>query len=145
MFIITIIIIIDAFCAGIGTYGKSSNQDPGMESEIVNEPVEDDAQTKFYKQHMVKSQVPGTINNPSARDFDTWSSERITKSFQRRQLLKDIHRAHEEDEKHAEFRKNQVSFVKVGLLALIGVCFYLEERHRHSVEKSIKEYSERKS
>lgn len=116
-----------------------------METEIVNEPVEDDAQTKFYKQYMVKSQVPDMVHNPTARNFDTWSSQRITASFQRRQLLKEIHRHHAEDEEHAKFRTKQVSSIKIALILLVCFGVFVEERHRRLLEKDIKKLRESKS
>lgn len=111
-----------------------ATESPGTESEIVNEPVEDDAQTKFYKQHMVKSQVPEMVERTTARDFDVWSSQRITAAFEHKQRLKEVHRERKEDELHAELRMNQVSFGILVVVAVICIHYYLQQKHIRSVD-----------
>lgn len=116
------------FCiiVGIGTFSRQNiTQSTGTESEILHEEVEDDAQTKFYKQHMVKSQPPVMANRVSARDFDEWSSMQITKSFERSKLGKELRRQREEDRKEAIEKANNMGFVYyIGIMVILGSAIY---------------------
>lgn len=49
---------------------------------------EDDAQTKFYKQHARRSERPHVSGRSTIYDFDEWASKTITESFQKKQELK---------------------------------------------------------
>lgn len=60
---------------------------PGMESEFgetVDDEEEDDAQTRFYRQHMRRSEVPIMTHRPDARKFDEWVSRHTSKGFRRK-------------------------------------------------------------
>lgn len=49
---------------------------------------EDDAQTKFYKQHARRSERPHVSGRSTIYDFDEWTSKTITESFQKKQEIK---------------------------------------------------------
>lgn len=59
---------------------------------IIVEVEEDDPQTKFYKQHMKRSERPPVQGRSRNYNFDEWTKECITKTFNRQQ----------------EFKKNQI-------------------------------------
>lgn len=85
---------------GIGAVGSSQSDaasSPGTESEILYEDIEDDAQTKFYKQHMVKSQAPSTTRCSAGREFDDFASQLTTKSFNQLQRARKSQRDKHED------------------------------------------------
>lgn len=54
------------------------------------EPIseEDDAQTKFYKQHARRSERPHVSGRSTIYDFDEWARKTISESFQKKQKLK---------------------------------------------------------
>lgn len=61
---------------------------PTKEDFHAMEPeVEDDAQTKFFKQHMRRNQRPDTYNN-RAHSYDEWSKVHYTKIFEQNQKEK---------------------------------------------------------
>lgn len=116
-----------------------------METEIIHEEVEDDAQTKFYKQHMVKSQPPEMSGRMTARDFDSWSSSRITESFQHQQYIKKVILDREEDENHMHTRGRQFAFVIVFCSLLVCVNIYYQNEHNRQHEGELKKHREKKS
>lgn len=114
-----------------------------METEIIQEEVEDDAQTKFYKQHMVKSQPPEMSDRMTARDFDTWSSKTITQSFQHHQYMKDVIKNREEDEQHMSARETQMGFVIIIAFMIICINFYYQFEHDGTHEIEFKKHREK--
>lgn len=72
---------------------------------------EDDAQTKFYKQHMKRHEVPDMAGRMSARDFDSWANTQITKSFQQKQRLKEMVTEHEAEFKSQKFKYDGLGFI----------------------------------
>lgn len=120
------------FHLGFGSHAKSSaGHDSGAESEILYEEEEDDAQTKFYKQHMIKSQPPIMADRASARDLDQWASDRISESFRRQQEAKALKQLDAEFTAEAEFRSKQLfclfSFILVAYL-IIYIVRHVEHR-----------------
>lgn len=132
---------------GIGSYGRASptTQSPGVETEIVQEEVEDDAQTKFYKQHMVKSQPPEMSDRMTARDFDKWSSTIISESFKHQQYIKNVIKDREEDEKQTEIRSLQYAFVAFICFLIILINIYYQSEHDRVHEAVLKNHREKKS
>lgn len=133
---------------GIGSFGREepSTQNPGMETEIVHEEVEDDAQTKFYKQHMVKSQLP-TMSGESrlGRDLDNWQASKITQSFEHQQYIKRVIQNREEDEKHTTTRSSQYAYVSIFGFLILGINLYYQYKHNKEHEAVLKKHREKKS
>lgn len=131
---------------GIGSFGREepSTQNPGMETEIIHEEVEDDAQTKFYKQHMVKSEIP-TVSGESrlGRDLDNWQASKITQSFEHQQYMKRVIKNREEDEKHSTTRNLQYFFVSIICFLVICVNLYYQHRHNKEYEALLKKHREK--
>lgn len=132
---------------GIGSYGRAppSTQSPGVETEIVQEEVEDDAQTKFYKQHMVKSEPPEMADRMTARDFDKWSSSIISESFQHKQYIKTVIKDREEDEHQTNVRSAQYAFVIIIFTLIILINIYYQSEHNRAHEEMLKKHREKKS
>lgn len=120
---------------GIGSFGVST-QSPGTESEIVNEPVEDDAQTKFYKQHMVRSQPPEMADRATARDLDVWAAERTSECFHQEQNLKRVRQQRRQDAADAKFRGTQSAYVGF-FVCFCFVCAILHERSQSSYQNPV--------
>lgn len=92
-----------------------------LEAEVP--PEVDDAQTRFYKQHMRRSQRPGTF--VKYYDMDEWSREHYTRAFNKQ---RDQKRAHETrkasslDEVRSEAASMMVLFF-LAIAAMICFCF----------------------
>ncbi|XP_055308305.1 dnaJ homolog subfamily C member 4 [Sitodiplosis mosellana] len=127
---------------GIGSYGRASptTESPGVETEIIHEEIEDDAQTKFYKQHMVKSQPPEMSDRMTARDFDNWASNKITQSFQHQQYIKRMVKNREEDERQMTTRGEQYGYLIVicTLVICMNIYYQYEHNRQHDVVLSKK-------
>lgn len=54
--------------------------------ETVEEP--DDAQTKFYKRHMKRTETPNATGRTPIFDFDEWNNQHYGKAFQRSQAAR---------------------------------------------------------
>lgn len=80
------------------------------------EETEDDAVTKFYKQHMVKSKPP---SNVSAQNVDTYMAEAITKSFYQMQRRKKVRR--EKDEDVRLYEQNYYGYIFFMLIIFIVI------------------------
>lgn len=131
---------------GIGTYGKSqTTQSPGAETEIIHEEVEDDAQTKFYKQHMIKSQPPEMADRMTARDIDQFSLNRRTACFHQAQKVKQILQDRKEDREDASNKSTSI-YTTVWLILVItfGGYFY-QTYHNKLHDNELKRRSTKKS
>lgn len=86
---------------------------------IVVEEEEDDPQTKFYKQHMRRSERPPVRGRSTNYNFDEWTQECITKSFNRKKEFKET-KAREE--RLAQTEAEQTSLVRgifgIGCIAI---------------------------
>ncbi|XP_031638350.1 dnaJ homolog subfamily C member 30, mitochondrial-like [Contarinia nasturtii] len=130
---------------GIGSYAKGKTHSPGTETEVVEVEVEDDAQTKFYKQHMVKSQPPIMADRMTARDLDDWSKSRITECFERHQNARQKLREEQEDKELSNVRGQQIQmvYVLVVLLFIIGTLY--EIKQEQDLDATLKAHREKKS
>lgn len=72
------------FISGIGIISKKYTQG----DEVAPIVDEDDAQTKFYKQHARRSERPHVSGRTTIYDFDEWASKTISESFQKAQEIK---------------------------------------------------------
>lgn len=129
---------------GIGSFGRAAQ---GDESDtVVEEPeVEDDAQTKFYKQHMVKSQPPDMADRTTARDFDKWAVDRITESFEHKKRVRELIREREQDINEAESRDTFRGVICIGLVLILLISNYLQSMHTQSHDAEMKKLNEKKS
>lgn len=107
--------------SGIGSFGQKAHE-AGTEPEIVvHEMEQDDPQTKFYKQHMRRSEVPDMAGRISARDLDDWTSQQISKSFRQNQRLREIREEHKSGYEEAKFRLEGLNMFAIGLV----LCFLI--------------------
>lgn len=132
------------FDLGIGSFGKTEHTNE-TETVVEEEEVEDDAQTKFYKQHMIKSQPPDMANRTTARDFDQWAVNRITETFQQRKLVKELIREREQDMNDAEARDRFRGIFCLGLLMIVFFTHYLQKKHTQSHDAELRKINEKKS
>lgn len=122
---------------GIGSFGKARHS-PGTESEIIlhEDEVEDDAQTKFYKQHMNKSVAPDLEQRTKvAREFDDWASEKISTSFHQMQYIAQKRRDQEEYKEHALRTSKSTGIVWLGFVILCALGSIINYRHRIADER----------
>lgn len=121
---------------------------PGTESEMMYEEPEDDAQTKFYKQHMVKSQPPSMASRPSARVIDSYAAEVTTKSFKQLQRARMSKREKEEDiRQHVQTSGiySVLMSVVCGTFFLLIIYQMLQNRAHDAELRRIKQLNEKKS
>lgn len=133
---------------GIGSYGKQSTPNAQTGSEVVveaEEAEEDDAQTKFYKQHMVKSEPPEMANRTTARDLDQWAVNRITESFNHKQRIKQMIRERDEDRAEAKSREHSKGVICVCYLLIICITEYMRWSHSRTHDAELKKINEKKS
>lgn len=135
--------------SGIGSFGgKSTGTSSSNESEILYEETEDDAQTKFYKQHMVKSQPPDMADRVSAREIDSYAAELTTKSFHQMQRARKAQRDKQEDmELHkANSRAYAISMTVVCAIVCIMLIIQMIYDRAHNAElRRIKLLNEKRS
>lgn len=117
---------------GFGSYGISSpGHDSGTESEILYEEEEEDPQTKFYKQHMVKSQPPIMADRATARDLDKWASDQISNAFSRQQNGKRMKEIAKEFSEDGKLRSKQLMWlfsICTAMFLILSIIKYLENR-----------------
>lgn len=109
----------------MGSYSSRKRYDQGMShksysSEYTSptaDNAEDDAQTKFYKQHMRRDKAPPPSGSTPIYDFDEWSRAHYGKNFERRQTSKKRY----EKIKKAE-GNSQVRHIE---LVVLGVCSFI--------------------
>lgn len=130
---------------GIGSFVRRETQTSGTESEIIEQEVEEDAQTKFYKQHMVRSQPPVMADRIAARDFDEWSAKKISESFQRKQSAKHLSREKEEELQSQRERGTQTLVVVLFALLLICINAYYQFKHDSYFDEKLKKSREEKT
>lgn len=136
------------FCiSGIGSFVKGQSYSPGTESEMVEVEVEDDAQTKFYKQHMVKSQAPMATaqSTAAARDFDNWYSARTKECFESKQESRRRQRDEAEDLKLTNSYGTQLRFVYVIFFTIFGMGYLYKSKKNNEFELRLKKYREKNS
>lgn len=134
---------------GIGAFSNhssaaSSDTSPVNESEILYEETEDDAVTKFYKQHMVKSRTPGV----SAHKVDTYMAETTTKSFRQRQQRKQEQRDTREDMRlHEESNQGYLVLMSIALalVVYVNISQIIHTRNHDAELKRIKLEKEKNS
>lgn len=112
----------------LGSYKSRKRYDQGMvqksyANEDYNSPSadapEDDAQTKFYKQHMRKDRPPPPTGSTPIYDFDEWSRVHYGKNFDRRQTAKKRYERIKREE-----GSSQVKHIEFTVLAMLTfVCF----------------------
>lgn len=111
----------------LGSYKSRKRYDQGMvqksytneySSPTADDP-EDDAQTKFYKQHMRRDRPPPPTGSTPIYDFDEWSRQHYGKNFDRRQTAKKRYERIKREEGNS-----QVRHIEYTVLAMCAfVCF----------------------
>lgn len=101
------------------------------ESKYREPPEEDDAQTRFYKQHMKKSARPEATGRTPIYDFDEWSRSHYGTSFNRRQKAKQKFDEREEKRRvdPLDNQKHYLIFLITILSALLLVVYYNEFKY----------------
>lgn len=90
----------------------------GNEYTSPSEPEpEDDAQTKFYKQHMRRDRAPPPTGATPIYDFDEWSRAHYGKNFDRRQSAKKRYDRIKETQGSTKVRNIEIS--------VLGVCAFV--------------------
>lgn len=110
----------------IHTAGPQYEQAP---KDTVVPDVEDDPQTKFYKRHMSKTEVPHATGRTPIYNFDEWTEAHYGKTFARRQTASNKYR----DKINKEF-KEQNSFktemvilgMLAGLIGILIICLHVD-------------------
>ncbi|KAG4071323.1 hypothetical protein HA402_004027 [Bradysia odoriphaga] len=72
-------------------YDKGIIHTAGAHYKDVEETVEevkDDAQTRFYKRHMKRTEAPTATGRTPIFNFDEWNSQHYGKAFERRQAAR---------------------------------------------------------
>lgn len=83
------------------------------------EDVEDDAQTKFYKQHMKKDRPPPPTGSTPIYDFDEWSRVHYGNNFNRRQTARKRYERIKNEQGNTQVRR--IEFTVLAILCF--VCF----------------------
>lgn len=94
------------------------SQPVDYESPSADHP-EDDAQTKFYKQHMRKDRPPPPEGATPIYNFDEWARSHYGKNFDRRQTAKKRYERIKKSEGNSQVRHIEYSV----LLICTFVCF----------------------
>lgn len=91
---------------------------------------EDDAQTKFYKQHMKRTERPHASGQTPIYDFDEWNEKHYGKAFQRSQIARkrSQHKSSMSEIDENMSKTEYTMFGLAGLMLAIFVLFYQHDR-----------------
>ncbi|XP_055541862.1 dnaJ homolog subfamily C member 30, mitochondrial [Wyeomyia smithii] len=108
------------------TAGKQYAQ---SESTMASEPVEDDAQTRFYKKRMTRTHVPTASGRTPIYNFDEWARNHYAHSFERKKSAEQKFKAKSERETLINAH-NTHGYVVWGVVALVVgyVIIFLQEQ-----------------
>lgn len=94
-------------------------------------PVEDDAQTRFYKRHMRKTEMPHASGATPIYNFDEWNAQHYGKAFARNQISRQKHmRRNCVEIDNQRKTENALFGAAVVLLSFFGIV-YLVDRSSH--------------
>lgn len=138
-------IFTDTF-SGIGGFVQRPKTEPTGNEMVVQSPeAEDDAQTKFYKQHMKRNLPPSMADRTATRDFDDILTKQTSESFREKQRWLATEGSSAED--FRTLRQNQSNvMIAIGItifLAFAGQIFWTIESKKFN--KMIEENKEKKS
>lgn len=124
----------------VGVVGLSSDNDvnrhrnAGTSVEYDDEPEPDDAQTKFYKRHMTRTERPHSSGRTPIYNFDEWAAAHYGKTFARKQHAQTRYRTQQQKEENATdgLKVEIVVFgVLIGVVTLFVVFFQNEPLDRN--------------
>lgn len=92
------------------------------ESPSAEHP-EDDAQTKFYKQHMRKDRPPPPTGATPIYNFDEWARSHYGKNFDRKQTAKKRYEKIKESQGNVQVRNIEYSVLLICSFVCIMVVY----------------------
>lgn len=107
-------------------YDKGIIHTAGAQYKDVEETVEevkDDAQTRFYKRHMKRTETPTASGRTPIFNFDEWNNEHYGKAFQRSQAArKKFYGQPAENLREVNSMKYEITIF--GFMVLLMLVFY---------------------
>lgn len=92
----------------------------------TEEEVEDDAQTKFYKQRLKRAEAPTAEGDAIQYDLDKWTREQYIRSFNRKQSVKEKYEMYQNiDKAHKQKFHSEITVYVAALFLLIFVIYGL--------------------
>lgn len=91
-----------------------------VDEPIVEEP--DDPQTKFYKQHMQRTQKPHASGRTPIYNFDEWNNQHYGKAFERSQAARKKHRNRPTEEVR---EANSIKYEVLILGGMLGFTIFI--------------------
>lgn len=132
------------FVEDIGGIGHRPKTDPsGNEMVVQDVQSEDDAQTKFYTQHMKRHLPPTMADRPSTRSFDANLGKQVSESFREQTFAYEDHY-----QKDAEMDTNYgktLAILAGTLFILTIVVAIIRHNDEKQFEKIVKKNKEAKS
>lgn len=125
---------------GLGVGGLSANYEEAnlhqhSSEAYEEEPVEDDAQTKFYKRHMTRAETPHSSGRTPIYNFDEWSAAHYGKAFERKQNAQRKYRTNDEKfKRESDGIKSEIVIFSIlmGFVSFLFISFQLD-----SVDKAV--------
>lgn len=104
--------------------------------------AEDDAQTKFYTQHMKRHLPPTMADRPSARAFDENLGKQVSESFRERMFASEDY-SQKDSEIDSKSGKSLAIMVGISFLfiVVVGIMRHNDDKQ---FEKMVKENKEKK-
>ncbi|TMW53124.1 hypothetical protein DOY81_001852 [Sarcophaga bullata] len=116
------------------------------DAKVVEDEVEDDPSTKFYKSRFTKSTVADTDGRTPIYDFDEWSKAHYGKSFERRKAAKAKYdRSQAQEKEHAFIAQNEILLFGIAFICvLVYLKFMAESSYDTPKERAIKAAEEKR-
>ncbi|XP_065354868.1 dnaJ homolog subfamily C member 30, mitochondrial [Calliphora vicina] len=129
----------------IHTAGSQYAQATEETVKDVDQEVEDDPSTKFYKSRFTKSKVSNSEGRTPIYNFDEWSKEHYGKSFERRKAAKaKFDRTQAQAKEHALIAQNEILLFGIAVVCvLIYLKFMAESSYDTPKDKAIKAAEEK--
>lgn len=130
---------------GIGVFShRPKSATTGSEIVVQEAETEDDAQTKFYTQHMKRSLPPHMADRPVTRDFDIRLEKQTTASFKERQKSLSLRGNTADDNRIQDEKLFNLNIIASIIIILVILCeIYLY--HENKYEKMLKQKETKKS
>lgn len=96
---------------------------------------EDDAQTKFYKRHMRRTEMPHASGATPIFNFDEWNAQHYGKAFSRNQLARKKYQNKDNSEMDNQRKTEHALFCATAvLLAFFGIVFMVDRTGHDQVK-----------
>lgn len=118
-------------------YGHHTHETTGFDTN--DEP--EDAQTRFYKRHMTRTETPHASGSTPIYNYDAWTEAHYGKTFDRRQEAQKKYNTKQEDMRMERegFQSEMVVFaVMFGFMAVMFVSFQISSASEDRVVVSPK-------